>query len=554
MDSTLGVAPNPLFAALGLRPNHLRGQTALVTGAARGIGEHTARVFARLGAKVLLVDVNPGGAAVAEEICGGGGDAVFLPADLADVVALDARMADWRAQHGPIDILVNNAAQLAFGNMLDQTRETFNAHLNANLMAPVTLIKTLAPEMIARGRGVVLSLISLEGMPLMGAYCASKMALRSLMLTLGKEVPASAGVSFLSVVPGAVETPLAREMIATFAARFGMPEAEVRASMANNPGYPGLVPVEHVAASLAWFCIHASQFHGQFVDGYLALSRAGVIQVAGRGEARLEPAAAPAVIPNPAVELQQLIDINRHLETRIQERTRELEEANSKLQMASWTDPLTGLWNRRYAEIAILDEIDLARRRGDSDDPRIQLVVIDVDHFKTINDTYGHLCGDIVLKDVAKLLTSQTRQSDKVMRWGGEEFLIAATRLEPEQIAGMVERIRRAVASHSFARECGGLTCTCSLGFVSAPLTNSTQHLPWVSIADLCMYAAKKAGRNRWIGMEIHADAIEALLAAPAGEPIAALVGEGQIALFSSDEATRTVLLDAALPRLAVLR
>ena len=551
MSATVGAQRNPLLAALGLGPEILRGQTALVTGAARGIGEHTARALAALGAKVLLVDVNPQGVSVARHIQDAGGAAAFLHADLGDIAALPSRIADWRAQHGPIDILVNNAAQIVFGPVLEQTPEAWGAHLNANLLGPVTLIQTLAPEMIARGRGVILSLISLEGMALMGAYCASKMALRSLMLSLGKEIPPGAGVSVLSVIPGAVETPLAQEMIGVFAARFGVPAAEVRASMANNPGYSGLVPVEHTAASLGWFCVHAARYHGQYVDGYLPLSQAGVIDAGDGGAAEATPPQAPGVIPNPGLELKQLIDINRSLEARIQERTRELKEANSRLQKASWTDPLTGLWNRRYAEIAIVDDSDLASRAGDGDASRVQLVVIDVDDFKTINDTYGHLCGDIVLKDMAKLLTSQTRGSDRVMRWGGEEFLIVARGLAAEQIVTLVERIRRTVASHSFARERGGLACTCSLGFVSVPHSAPAGHLPWVSSADLCMYAAKKAGRNRWSGLEIHADAVEPLLAAPAGGAIAARAQQGHVNLFSSDDSARRALLEAQLPRLS---
>lgn len=551
MSSGVDSELEELFGALGLRSDHLAGRTALVTGAARGIGEHTAEVLCALGATTLLVDINPQGESVARRLREAGGDAHFLPADLADLARLEDHIAGWRAQHGPIDILVNNAAQLAFGQVLEQSTELWNAHFQANLLAPATLIRRLAPDMIARGRGVVLSLISLEGMALMGAYCASKMALRSMMLSLGKEVPASAGVSILSVVPGAVDTPLAREMIGVFAARFGVSPEDVLATMSNNPGYSALVPVRHAAASLGWFCIHAAQFHGQFVDGYLPLSLAGVIDISGKNAAAAaQPEDAAAVIPNPGVELKQLIAINRSLENRIQERTRELKEANAKLQMASWTDPLTGLWNRRFADIAIVDESGAPPGRDGGEVARTQLVIIDIDDFKLINDTYGHFCGDAVLKGVAEVLTSQTRSVDKVMRWGGEEFLIVARFLEPEEIVQLVERIRRAVAGHSFAAAGGdGLSCTCSLGFVSAPVTPATGHLPWVSMADLCMYAAKKGGRNRWSGIEVHADAVDSLLRGAARGDVASRAQQGHLTLFSSDEATREALLSSPLPR-----
>ncbi len=532
--------------ALGLNADQLKGQVALVTGAARGIGEHTARALARLGARVVLADRSEQGEQVAHSIRDSGGQAHFIHCDVGNPEAIERLVAGAQNHFGPVAILINNAVQLQLGRVLDQPASNWLADFQVNLLGPLMLIQHLVPGMLQRRHGVVISLISLEGMPFMGNYCANKMALRSMMLSLGKEVPPDSGVSIFSVMPGAVDTPLAQDMIRTFSDLLGIPEHEVRASMSNNPGYGGLIPVDHTAASLAWFCVNAAQFHGQFVDGYLPMSQAGLIDVDASVAVSIESLVAPPVVPNPALDLKQLIHINRSLENRIHERTRELEAANLKLQEASLTDPLTGLWNRRFADISMREEIAFALRKSETGPSGIYVVMIDVDHFKDVNDLYGHAAGDEVLKAMATILKAQCRTSDKIMRWGGEEFLVVLKDIQSDQMEILVERIRKAVADHGFAIG-GGIEvhCTCSLGFAALPLIAGASDMSWeavVSMADLCMYAAKKNGRNRWIGMEVVAATAGLMGTPPSTWHVASLIERGDVRIVGSDKAAHTIV------------
>lgn len=538
--------PSRLFDALGLHPHDLEGRVAIVTGAARGIGEHTALALAGLGAKVVVADIASSGEAVAQRIRRGGGQALFVATDVGRLEAIEHLVATTVAHFGPVDILINNACQLELGLVLEQPAALWHANHATNFLGPVMLIQAIVPRMLERRHGVVISLISLEGMPFMGNYCANKMALRSMMLSLGKEIPADAGVSALSVMPGAVDTPLAREMIQSFSRLLGIGEAEVRATMSNNPGYEGLVPVEHAAAALAWFCVNAPQFHGQFVDGYLPMSRAGLIEVDEAVAASVGSQVEPTVVPNPELDLKQLIRINRSLENRILERTRELEEANARLQEASLTDALTGLWNRRYAHIAMREEIAVAIRKADSAASGIYLLLLDIDHFKWVNDTHGHSAGDAVLKELAGILISQCRVADKIIRWGGEEFLIAVKGIQADQVQLLAERIRRAVEAHSFTIETGAvIRCTCSIGMAFLPLSPGASSVSWesvVSLADLCLYAAKKSGRNRWVGAEVHEHALQKLADPMSGWNAPAMAQRGELNVYCGTGVTEDIV------------
>jgi len=534
-----------LFDALGLRSGSLNGQVALVTGAARGIGEHTAYALARLGAKVVLADISESGEQVAQKIRDCGGAALFVRTDVGDPQLIAHLLATVEGHFGPVDILINNAAKVKFGRLLEQPAALWSADYATNFLGPLMLIQSIVPQMISRQRGVVISLISLEGMPFMGNYCANKMALRSMMLSLGKEIPPGAGVSVLSVMPGGVDTPAIKDMIQSFSILLGMDVAEVRSMISNNPGYEGLVPVEHTAASLAWFCINAPQFHGQFVDGYLPLSKAGLIDVGGDATPLVESQVERSVLPNLELDLKELIQINRSLENRINERTRELEAANIRLEEASLTDPLTGLWNRRYADIAIHEEVASAMRKTEGVTPGLFLVMIDIDHFKHINDTCGHGVGDTVLTSMANVLRAQCRTSDKIIRWGGEEFLIIVRDIQGAQVEVLVERIRKAVEKHRFLTPSGlDFYCTCSLGFAALPISSDGTTMSWESVAsmaDLCMYAAKRSGRNRWIGMEVDADALERIDTQPSSWNVEAMVDQGLLNIVSSDPRTQSI-------------
>ena len=210
----------------------------------------------------------------------------------------------------------------------------------------------------------------------------------------------------------------------------------------------------------------------------------------------------------------------RVLEFRVQERTRELslrqvdlEKANDELARASITDSLTGLANRRFLTEYIEKEVALLHRRYDrlADGPitadllDLAFVMIDVDHFKTINDSAGHSAGDMVLRQLRDLLESCSRTSDIIVRWGGDEFLLVARDLSGDGLLELAERVRARVAAHVFEVGEGRVVrTTCSIGFACYPFfREQLDALSWeqvISVADRALYVAKASGRNAWVG------------------------------------------------------
>jgi diguanylate cyclase (GGDEF)-like protein len=514
-----------LLSRLGLATDALFGRTVLITGAARGIGAETARTMAALGATVVLVDIRATGPEVAEAITATGGSAHFVQADLARTDEIPAVVDRVIRAHGPVDMLINSAARLRVGPAALQPVEFWDEAFRTNLLAPVLVAQCLLPDMLARKRGTVISLISIEGIPLLGSYCAAKVGLRSAMMSMGREVPGDQGVSVFSMVPGSVETPLVHELADSMAAYFNMTKAEVLASFANNQGYSGLIPVEHTAAALAWYAVNGAQFHGQVLDGLLPFRRAGIITRDGVPAEADTPVRPVDRIPSPEHEMDALVRINRGREHGIEERTRELrqvaaeleartkalEAANHQLQAHSQTDALTGLWNRRYVESTVpqlVQQLHCPDHAAAHDgDAQLVVVVLDLDGFKRVNDLHGHHAGDEVLRQVADLLRSLIRNSDTVARWGGEEFLLLLYVKERAQAGAAVERIRRAVADHPITLPDGTMIrVTCSLGFAPLPAGDLGPVLLWeraMDMADKCLYAAKRAGRDAWVGVRL---------------------------------------------------
>jgi diguanylate cyclase (GGDEF)-like protein len=157
-------------------------------------------------------------------------------------------------------------------------------------------------------------------------------------------------------------------------------------------------------------------------------------------------------------------------------------------------DPLTGLVNRRQFEAVLDREVDRVARTGET----ALLLMLDIDHFKRVNDAYGHPAGDRVIRTVAKLLQKSVRPMDTVARIGGEEFAIVLPSCSPNFGAGVAERIGRNIARFPIAIETGRhLQVTISLGgaFVH-PWVRSSRRL-WIERADLQLYRAKDEGRNR---------------------------------------------------------
>lgn len=189
-----------------------------------------------------------------------------------------------------------------------------------------------------------------------------------------------------------------------------------------------------------------------------------------------------------------------------------LEEANARIEEASLTDELTQLRNRRFLEQALASDLDLVARRhedgkaaaGEAD---LLFLLIDLDHFKSVNDSYGHTVGDAVLVEVASLLRSKVRTSDHLVRWGGEEILLVARFIDRRDGPALAEKVRAAIEAHEIRLDNGTLLRqTGSIGFVAYPFsTRKPRAFSWqqtVGIADLGLYAAKRSGRNAWVGLD----------------------------------------------------
>jgi len=193
-----------------------------------------------------------------------------------------------------------------------------------------------------------------------------------------------------------------------------------------------------------------------------------------------------------------------------------LKRAYSSVQEMSLSDPLTGLRNRRYLASRIDEDLAQTSRQriaherehgaANPHNTDIVFIMIDMDHFKAVNDVHGHAAGDAVLKQFAAILMEEVRDSDTVVRWGGEEFLIVAKQASGSAIHLLAERVRARVAAHGFDLGNGTvLRKTCSIGFASYPFPAPDLPRPkWedvVALADQCLYAAKASGRDIWVGV-----------------------------------------------------
>ncbi len=157
-------------------------------------------------------------------------------------------------------------------------------------------------------------------------------------------------------------------------------------------------------------------------------------------------------------------------------------------------DALTGLANRRQFEVAIAREIDRVARAGE---PAL-LLVLDIDHFKRVNDSYGHAAGDIVIQSVARALQECVRPMDTVARLGGEEFAVILPNCPPTYGQTVAERIRKKVAGQAVALVGGhAINVTLSVGGAFAPQWVRSSAVLWSERADQQLYRAKSEGRNR---------------------------------------------------------
>ena len=238
-----------------------------------------------------------------------------------------------------------------------------------------------------------------------------------------------------------------------------------------------------------------------------------------------------------------------------------LEEANKKLEIASVSDYLTGLNNRRYLRQTIERDIALTQREykpfveGRRDAPPeeadIAFLLLDLDHFKAVNDNHGHDAGDAVLVGTAGILRQACRESDTIVRWGGEEFLIVARHIRREQATVLAERIRSAVEAHEFRIEPGGpLRCTCSIGLAVYPFhRRDPDRMNWeqvVSAADQALFMAKESQRNAWIAVFPGSGTGEDVVGRLMKHELADLISEQSLRIETSIEDPSRIALPAS--------
>lgn len=185
---------------------------------------------------------------------------------------------------------------------------------------------------------------------------------------------------------------------------------------------------------------------------------------------------------------------NQRLDREVRSRTKQLQEANSRLQQMSSTDALTGLYNRRQFDESLDRQFELARRQG----TELSVLVIDLDHFKQLNDTYGHAAGDDVLREVsARLKKTLKRPTDRAFRYGGEEFVVlladsgsSAARIVAKEIWSAIRGETMTVGNHT-------LKVTVSIGIATATPGADGEAGALFKLADRQLYRAKGEGRDR---------------------------------------------------------
>jgi diguanylate cyclase (GGDEF)-like protein len=226
---------------------------------------------------------------------------------------------------------------------------------------------------------------------------------------------------------------------------------------------------------------------------------------------------AMAVIYIHKIRVRSMERRQKHLEKLVEERTRELE-------YLSITDPLTDLKNRRYLEEKIKEDISLIERgifaRDDMEEdetktsPILGVFILDIDYFKRVNDDYGHKAGDIVIVDIARLLIEMLRNSDTIVRWGGEEFLVITWQKKRAFSFELAERMRKRIEDFEFKiDENITIQKTVSVGFAHFPfIPNDIKTINWshvVSLADSALYISKNNGRNMSTGLEFGGNKIK---------------------------------------------
>ncbi|MDP2279553.1 MAG: GGDEF domain-containing protein, partial [Nitrospirota bacterium] len=180
------------------------------------------------------------------------------------------------------------------------------------------------------------------------------------------------------------------------------------------------------------------------------------------------------------------------LQDELRQKNLQLQNLLKQVEFMAITDQLTGLYNRRHLEIILKEEFKRTFRYKTP----LTCMMIDIDHFKRINDAFGHNAGDAVLKETAKIIAETARESDTVARWGGEEFIIILPQTKKEEALQAASRIVKAISEHNF-QDIPNERITVSIGIASAPDPSTDSEDKLIHASDIALYDAKKKGRNR---------------------------------------------------------
>ncbi|ALK98711.1 diguanylate cyclase [Massilia sp. WF1] len=195
---------------------------------------------------------------------------------------------------------------------------------------------------------------------------------------------------------------------------------------------------------------------------------------------------------------------------KVRQANAQLEEKNLELKQQSARDPLTALYNRRHFQEFMRGHQEIAQRgagahTGSADETVSALYLMDVDHFKHINDTYGHGAGDAVLREIADALRDILRETDMIVRWGGEEFLAFLPAVPRSSLDDVARRLLNGIPARAVVYQGVTLSVNVSIGFAPFPLAPGGKPMSWeraVNLVDMALYLAKGHGRNRAYGVQ----------------------------------------------------
>jgi NAD(P)-dependent dehydrogenase (short-subunit alcohol dehydrogenase family) len=298
---------NLLLNTLQLMPSEFAGKVVVVTGAGRGIGEQVAYAFAILGARVIVAEISEQGQTVAQNISSEGGNAVCIPCDVASSDSVHHLVESVHQVFGPVDILVNNAIRIAVAPVISMDENTWEDMIQVNLNGTFRVTRAFLPDMLSRGSGTIINMISTEAMPGLSAYIASKQGILGFTQSLALEV-GGAGIRVIPFGPGMVDTPGIRGVSGALAPHLGISQDQFL-HLSLHAGYDGLMPPEHAGAATVFLAARlAETYHGQEVNGYEILEQAGLLSSQSEASEPEKTQPDPSIVPTSATTRAHIIE------------------------------------------------------------------------------------------------------------------------------------------------------------------------------------------------------------------------------------------------------